>query len=667
MPVNPCYSTDTKCIVPDLISHLNQGIIIIDEKQRICHVNQWLCQFVGYEQSELLSMSRTEFIKIITTFSKEVYNELDNIFKDLMEVGKSFKRSAVFVHKNGSSLPVLLSANGLTDSKGRVQAVLYMIDDAQEHVLSEITKNLHLHLHLKEVLDKTIELVVNYLGLSSGAIFLYEESNELLRLVACNVFTKQQLEKLRIPLGEGAPGKIASMRKPMYIENLQTNPNIDPYARKIHLNKSSIGYPMIVKDHLVGVIAFDAQTVRKFSLKEKKLFSEIADLVGAAIYNAQMFEYMEKLSYIDDLTGLFNHRYFQQELSDTIASAYNINKPVSLLMIDIDHFKRFNDTFGHMAGDRLLKELAGLFRLILGAEKFIARYGGEEFAVVLPGATYREALKTAEKIRETVHRHPFEFRGKQAGNPLTISIGVASFPEHCESKNELISCADLALYTAKRGGRNRAEGYFSIIDELYSKTEAAEHDTLKQIRKLLMKINNKDDYTFHHSERVSIHATIIAEAMGLNKYQCNIVRYGAYLHDIGKIKIPRNLLVKNGPLTQDEFKAIREHTKHGYELVKPIKTIKECLPIILYHHERYDGHGYPSGLKGEEIPLFARIVAAADSYDAMTSQRPYQSQKSFDEAIMELTVCAGNQFDPEVVKTFVALLRTKQLSGMDNR
>ena len=365
---------------------------------------------------------------------------------------------------------------------------------------------------------------------------------------------------------------------------------------------------------------------------------------------------LEVMAITDGLTKLYNHRYFQDCLEKAVAIAQLEGNSVTLMMLDIDHFKYYNDLFGHRTGDKLLEELSQLLIRELGPNDMVARYGGEEFTIILYGTDNTNSLQIAEKLRIAVQSFPFPGREQQPEGKITVSIGVASYPENAKTKEELVKLADEALYKAKSFSRNKVELYFSVLDELKQDLNQSEADLLNSTNMLIRIINAKDKYTFGHSERVGRYAVWIAEKMGLPVDEIKTIKIGAFLHDIGKIEIGADVLTKRGRLTEEEFKLIKKHPFWGAGIIRAVDSLKNTLPLIMYHHEKFDGSGYPKGLRGVHIPLHARILSVADSFDAMTSNRPYGKRKTVTKAVEELKRCAGTQFDPDIVKAFLEVL-----------
>ncbi|BAF60311.1 hypothetical protein PTH_2130 [Pelotomaculum thermopropionicum SI] len=359
----------------------------------------------------------------------------------------------------------------------------------------------------------------------------------------------------------------------------------------------------------------------------------------------------------DGLTGLFNHRYFHQSLQDHIKQARENNSQLSLIMFDIDYFKFYNDNYGHQKGDELLKEMGLILNTVVKSPCIAARYGGDEFTVIVPGSKER-AMEIAEEIRQAIESQPFEGAAVQPKGKITVSLGVATFPKHGSTPKELIRSADEAMYKAKYQG-NKAQLYFSVMDDLREGIAETERDLFNSIKTLITIINAKDRYTFGHSERVVHYSLRLAKQLELSKEDSVILRYAAFLHDIGKIEIDRELLNKIGPLKPREWAVLKKHPVWGSDIVRPIISLRKVIPVILHHHENFDGTGYPAGLAGEEIPLLARVLRIADSFDAMTTDRPYKKAKTAEQACEELRKFRGTLFDPYLVDLFVQIIQRK--------
>lgn len=368
-------------------------------------------------------------------------------------------------------------------------------------------------------------------------------------------------------------------------------------------------------------------------------------------------EELKNLANEDGLTGLYNHRFFHDALKEKIMSCEKDNTPISMIFIDIDYFKNYNDLYGHQSGDDVLRIIGSLLKDAVRKEDVVARYGGEEFAIILPNTSEKDSINIAENIRKIIEETYFEGEENQPNGKITVSIGISVYPEKAKNDMELIKSADDALYRAKFFNKNRIETYTSILDELKKDIDEKHIDLITSIKTLISVINAKDRYTYGHVERVVFYCKLLANKLKLSERDKKNFIYGAYMHDIGKINIAREVLIKKMPLTKEEWEILKQHPANGVEIIKPVKTLNNIIPMILYHHERYDGKGYPENLKGEDIPYLARALTVVDSFDAMTSNRPYNRAKTYLEAIEELTKCSGSQFDPEITAVFIEVIK----------
>ncbi len=382
---------------------------------------------------------------------------------------------------------------------------------------------------------------------------------------------------------------------------------------------------------------------------------------GLADIEKAVRESLTTLANTDDLTGIYNHRFFQDILREHIKSAKETNRPISLIMFDIDYFKFYNNSYGYQKGDEILRRIGIILSQVVKKPNIAARYGSDEFTVIVPGDKDK-ALGIAEEIRRTIESFPFEGASVQPKGKITVSMGISCFPKQGNTPKEIISSADEAMYKAKYS-TNKVQVYFTVMDELRDGIAENERDLFNSIKTLLTIINAKDRYTFGHSERVVYYAMNLARQAKLTEEEMVVLRYGSFLHDIGKIEIDRELLNKIGPLKASEFMSLKKHPVWGCDIVHPIKSLQGSIPAILHHHENFDGSGYPLGLYGENIPFQARILRIADSFDAMTTDRPYKKAKTVPETCEELIKYKGILFDPDLVDLFVKLVVSENNSN----
>lgn len=420
-----------------------------------------------------------------------------------------------------------------------------------------------------------------------------------------------------------------------------------------------------MQKQLVGILLLSEKTSGDcYTDEDEELLVTLANEAAVAISNARAYREARLQALHDELTKLYNYRFFHKFLDKEFAHCQRTGQSFSLIFIDLDFFKLYNDTYGHMAGDVALAGVGKVLTECVRVSDVVARYGGDEFVVLLPGTDAAQARVVAERTREAVQYHFLQ--GEAPGGVITASIGVASYPEHVQSKYQLLSCADRALYQAKRLGGNRVVVYnprtFGQEEQGFLKKQV-EDVYLATIYALAAVVNARDNYTYQHSEMVTSYAVALAEALGLPEEQKEKVRSAAMLHDIGKIGISESILNKKGPLTPLEREIVQRHVSVAEAIVNQVPYLRELAPIILHHHEAYDGTGYPCGLKGEEIPLEARILAIADAYHAMTSDRPYRKAMKPEEAVRQLNLLAGKQFASELVSAFVGLLRRQGVAS----
>lgn len=367
---------------------------------------------------------------------------------------------------------------------------------------------------------------------------------------------------------------------------------------------------------------------------------------------------LEKLAITDSLTNLPNHRALVEKLDEILARAPVTNATCAVIFIDIDYFKAINDCYGHPVGDKVLCQLGGLIATNLRVIDYVGRWGGEEFVVIAPGMEPAQAFQMAERIR--VMAEQYRFAGAKEVH-LTCSLGVAAYPQDATERKSLIMSADRAMYTAKRLGRNQTRAAheslvlaMGMLEQVPETTETAE--TLAVVEALIAALEERDPLTGEHMRRVAALSLKLALMMGLSRSEAYIVSIGGLLHDLGKVAMPDTVLFKRGKLSPAEVEYIARHPRAGADILAPVPSLQSVAAIVRSHHEWMDGSGYPDGLRGEEIPLGARIVSVADAYDAIISNRVYRQGRASTEALQELRQGIERQFDPRVVNALSHLL-----------
>ena len=355
----------------------------------------------------------------------------------------------------------------------------------------------------------------------------------------------------------------------------------------------------------------------------------------------------------DVLTGLLNRRGFEEAFELELERARRGGHALSVLVGDLDNFKQINDRFGHHVGDVALARASDVLDGRKRRIDTVARLGGEEFALIVPEADDHAAYMLAERLRTSLRD---AFKGESV--PVTISFGVATFPSHGESYETLLGTADDALYAAKELGRDRTVIYSKEVVGILTPIDqpnGPRNEHLATVLALAEALDVRDPATARHSKTVGRFAALIAGEMGLPADVVERVRIAGMLHDIGKIAVSNMLLSKTDPLTADEWAEIRRHAEVGARILANAR-LGDIGEWVLAHHERPDGDGFPHGIANGDIPLEARILAVADAYEAMISDRVYKPSLSPEEAREELRRCAGSQFDAAVVEAFLTAL-----------
>ncbi len=511
----------------------------------------------------------------------------------------------------------------------------------------------------------------------------------------------------RIPLGAGLIGHVArNGQLALFRAGSSPDSALKPLLPD---SVAAIALPVFYAEQLHGILYIESSTPVDFSEEEILLLRTLADLIAGALHNALSFQKAQEQAITDGLTGVKTHRFFMEALSSEWKRSTRAGRSFALVLMDLDRFKFVNDFYGHLEGDLVLQRVGQILETNCRRSDVVARYGGDEFVILMPETTMEHARQLASKLRGWVSADPL-LREKN----ISASFGIACYPLHGSSPQELIQVADASMYLSKHQGGNTVstadhfdpneakkwkrdvlEAYLGVtlkrlfatgpeaFEEIYQRlrqfTEslsATETDSAKSISSqtagphalpqavldtvtsLAYAIDAKDHYTQGHSQKVAAYAALIAEAMGLTDAEVEEIRLGAVLHDIGKVGIPENILNKNGPLNPEEWETMKSHVSFGAKILDPLTPLARIRKMVLHHHEFFDGSGYPNALSGESIPLGARIIAIADAYDTITSDRTYKKARSAPDALSELERCANAQFDGSIVEVFVRTMRT---------
>jgi diguanylate cyclase (GGDEF)-like protein len=519
-------------------------------------------------------------------------------------------------------------------------------------LVNRLTKIITSSVSIQMIFDGFTQELQKVAHVDWATIAVIDESELYVMALSGSAGSAWQAEE-RIPLEGTATEVVCRERKTVYEPDLKRHHRFWTGEQHLEQGVRSIIYlPLSVTDRDIGTLILGSRQPNAYSPRQIRLLEKVASQIAAPIENAQLYARADQRSRVDELTGLFNRRHLEERLKEEIARHSRYGEAFSILLLDLDNFKTYNDIYGHPSGDTILSQAARTVRNSIRDADQAFRYGGDEFAVILPNTSMEDARVVAERVREQLER-----RMKEKAIAVTCSIGLAGYPSDGAIPGELVTVADTALYYAKRTGGNRVYLSSKILSESSENAGTqARQNGLSAIYALASTVEARDPCTYGHSRKVNTYAVALAEAIGLTSDQVFRVSTAALLHDVGKIGVADKVLNKKGRLSGEEWQAIRSHPKLGATIIGNVPNLVPCVNIVLHHHERWDGDGYPERLKGEEIPIEARILAIADAFEAMTAIRPYRPALCHEKAIEELRRGAGSQFDPGLVEVFIDVI-----------
>lgn len=431
--------------------------------------------------------------------------------------------------------------------------------------------------------------------------------------------------------------------------------NVSPselqFLRKVGASSLLI-VPMAMVGDVTGLITLYRTSKTPFPSYIVDSAREFAGQASLALERVRLFDALRARADTDGVTGLLNHRAILERIDKEVERAWVSQRPVSLLMVDLDSFKLFNDTNGHLAGDRYLYEMAQLIRNTMPRDAQIARHGGDEFLILLPNTGVSQSKALAKSLLAAGANAGFEIGAYQV--PYLFSIGSATAPHDGWTRDHLMRQADHAMYDAKEHGGGQLGHSREEMIELPLSTFSA-------LEGLVQAVDRKDHYTRVHSDRVTAVAVRFATWLERSEEEIEALYIAGQLHDVGKIAVPDAVLRRPGRLTTDELMLLRQHVTFSELMVKDVPHLELVLSAISAHHERWAGDGYPRRLAGEDIPEIGRILAIADAFSAMTQDRPYLKARAFDKAIAEIRLHSGTQFDPNLADAFLQFAGAAEL------
>lgn len=495
----------------------------------------------------------------------------------------------------------------------------------------------------------------------------------------------------RVPLGVGIMGRVARTGETQLVQSAGEGHllGVLPESRAV------LCIPITYGESLLGVLNVESRRENAFSQQDVLILNTLADLLATALHNSFVFQKLQQQSITDGLTGIKTRRFFWEALTSEWKRASRSGRPFSVVLIDLDKFKEVNDTLGHLEGDLVLARVGRLLEQKCRQSNVVARYGGDEFIILMPETGVEQAQILAERLRLWVATDPM-----LAEHHISGSFGVASFPVHGFTVEDIIRVADAGMYVSKHAGGNRVstaeefedgesvavqrqlisgyiEGFLQRehsgpehLEELVTtlkKYSGGEEMNAQVLREGIEAVNraaeSREVQAGGHSETVARYTEMIGRALGLVDEELADLVYAARVHDVGKIFVSERILNKTGPLTEDEFQRMKTHAEFGGEIMELIPGGDRIQKAIQHHHEALDGSGYPAGLRGEQIPLWARIVALADAYVNMTSDRSFAPAKNSDQALLELERLSGIRYDGMLVRLLIRQLKAEKASS----
>lgn len=553
-------------------------------------------------------------------------------------------------------------------TKGFLDRLFVRDEISQTERLGAYTTQVSRSLRLNEILGALVTVITDTLNVKKIYICIKETDGSYPA-----VYSSSPLDDRNFIMDSGHP-------MVTWLENHDTCLLVKDFKRTIEyrsmweeekrrLDTMKIECILPLKDNadLVGIVLMGGKEKKGkfqwgYSAEDISFLNSIESVSSIAVKNSRLYEKAYLEARTDELTGLLNRKYFYEVLAEQVEKCRRTS--LALVIFNVDDFKLYNQLYGNQEGDKALIHIAKIIRGTVGNNGSCARYSGKEFAAILPDFDIYSAQNLAENISRQIQN-----MNRNAGDTylktLTVSCGVCAIPYAATTLDELVSNADRAVYHVKRSGKN---GILVYSDGVIGKRESDEglakkHKSMYSeyaptIYALTAAIDAKDHYTFQHSKNVAYYSEALSRAIGSSEEYREILKESALLHDIGKIGIPENILNKTGKLTDEEYDIMKRHVESSVEIIRHLPSMDYVIPAVLGHHERYDGRGYPRRISGSDIPLAARILCIADSFDAMVSARCYKPSMPVGFAIQELETGAGSQFDPELVPIFVNLIQT---------
>jgi diguanylate cyclase (GGDEF)-like protein len=485
------------------------------------------------------------------------------------------------------------------------------------------------------------DLMTVQLGYTRGGIWTVSpDGSELVTRAAAEGFSLSTLSIKR-----GIIGRVARERRAVFIRDVRDDPDyisVDPAV------VSEICVPILRDDRIIGVIDVEADESHPLEERDLSFLRSLSTQLAGLIERAELHDNLERQASTDLVTGLPNRQVFQERLDNAVSAARH--GKVSMLMIGVDNFKGINELYGHISADDVLRQIARVLEARISDSQELARYTSDTFTVLLPGINRDQAVTIAENLRIGIAMQLF--MAAEQVEQITVSIGAATYPDDATSAGELLQAADHAMYLAKRAGRNQTfqsnKAFATLAPHHGRITDLLRQAPKETLSMLVRAMDQRLPERKGHSERVTRYTMAIARALNMPDTELPRLRLAAYIHDIGMATLPDSLLRKPGRLSPEEREQLRNVPLEARDLLAQLDISDSTRLAVVHQRENWDGTGHPDQLRGQQIPLGARIIAVADAIDAMTSARAHREPMTIVEALEQVNLQAGTQFDPDV-------------------
>jgi diguanylate cyclase (GGDEF)-like protein/PAS domain S-box-containing protein/putative nucleotidyltransferase with HDIG domain len=691
----------------------SDGMVIMDTMtQRFIYSNKAFCRMLGYSDEEVQTLGIKDIhpAKDLIFILKEIERSIKKRFFVTVDAPVKRKDGSIFYADISvaqlifdSKKCLLGSFRDITERK-KNENELKVYHEKLEFLVEQRTKSLELEIaSRKEIEEKATTLhqqLEFILGVTKTGLDIIDKDFNLHYVDpvwACNYGNWVGKKCFEYFMERNSPCSKCAIVEAFRTKKVVVSEEILVKEGNRPIQVTTIPYQDKNGNWLVAEVNVDMAQKKKVDQELERYRNNLEEIVGertqdllqetnryktAELENSKLNRELIKInkklksiSLIDAHTGLYNYRYLREAIEVEFHQARKYAQNLTVIMVDIDYFKSINDVYGMAFGDLVLKQLAKQFKCLVRHYDILIRYSGEEFIIISPRLNRNAGVIMAQRLLDSLNF--IKFGNKKHKVKLKISLSVASFPDdRVKNGMDLVNLANLLLNKTKEAGGNCVLSFLDI-KKPFSKGAAkiSKVAGIKTLKNTINKLNKqskqglsesifafaktlelKDHYTGEHVENTVHFAIGVAKELNLLKEDVELIKQAAMLHDLGKIGISENILLKKGKLNKKEFDEIKKHPQIGADIIRPIQFLHDLIPFIFYHHERWDGKGYPTGIKGEDIPVGARIIAIADVYQALISDRPYHKAFTKSAAIDIIKKASGTQFDPRIVSSFLKIM-----------